>query len=391
MGTIWTPLLDRMPRGLRARPRLRAVVDLDGSPVVVRADRPAAKVVRAHVTGLLPHHRGRGRPRAQVAVRSHPTTPGAFTIHGTIEGAITSGPNLDTDLIRLLGDVVLRLDDDVLHLHAAALDLHGATMLLVGPSESGKTTLAAQLVLSGAQLRTDELVSVRPDGRVGGFRRPLMLRTPVSVDPEQVAAQLGGHVVQGADRVLVGSARAAPSEPGSCRLVVLHHRDAGRPRPEVARATRAHGVRAMIEQSFDAIRLDETAVRLLGELVVRAVVVTANYPDSAAIVPELTALLAEQAGALAGGAVHVHAPRAAAAPPAVASGQLDDAIRLFEFDDSLLLFAPATRSLLEFAGSSRDWWRRTFAEGSLPVDAPAELVDTLRLARALTGDGIHGT
>jgi hypothetical protein len=47
--------------------------------------------------------------------------------------------------------------------HAATVDLDGARVLVVGSSGAGKTTLAARLLLDGAEVQGDESVLVRRD------------------------------------------------------------------------------------------------------------------------------------------------------------------------------------------------------------------------------------
>lgn len=59
--------------------------------------------------------------------------------------------------------------------HAATLDLDGARVLLVGPSGTGKTTLALRLLLDGVAVLGDESVLLRP-GASAAVPRPFHVK-----------------------------------------------------------------------------------------------------------------------------------------------------------------------------------------------------------------------
>lgn len=86
----------------------------------------------------------------------------------------------------VLADFVLRmatrrhLDDhpEATHLHAgAATDGSGRAVVVMGASGAGKSTMVAHLVHLGLGLVTDEQLAVLGGGVVGGFTRPIAVKT----------------------------------------------------------------------------------------------------------------------------------------------------------------------------------------------------------------------
>ena len=74
--------------------------------------------------------------------------------------------------------VVAHSPDDAVSLHAAACAWRGAAAVIAGPTESGKSTLAAGLALCGMSYLTDEVVEIDP---IGLTVRPYP--KPPSIDP----------------------------------------------------------------------------------------------------------------------------------------------------------------------------------------------------------------
>jgi hypothetical protein len=63
-------------------------------------------------------------------------------------------------------------------LHAGAVDRGGRAIALVGPMGAGKSTLAAGLVVRGAEYLTDEVVAIDDLGRVRPYAKPCSLGEP---------------------------------------------------------------------------------------------------------------------------------------------------------------------------------------------------------------------
>jgi hypothetical protein len=93
--------------------------------------------------------------------------------------------------------------------HAATIDVDGVRVLVVGPSGVGKTTLAARLLLDGADVQGDESVLVRRG--------------------ESLAVPRALHLKPGADRILPDLAALKPSLPVVNDVTVLDPARVGRP------------------------------------------------------------------------------------------------------------------------------------------------------------------
>lgn len=93
--------------------------------------------------------------------------------------------------------------------HAATVDLDGTRVLVVGPSGAGKTTLAAKLLLDGADVQGDESVLVRRG--------------------ESLAVPRALHLKPGTARLLPELADVLPSLPVVGDVAVLDPARVGRP------------------------------------------------------------------------------------------------------------------------------------------------------------------
>jgi HPr kinase/phosphorylase len=93
--------------------------------------------------------------------------------------------------------------------HAATVDLDGVRVLVVGPSGTGKSTLATRLLLDGADVQGDESVLVRRDA--------------------SLAVPRALHLKPGAERVLPELASVLPTLPAVGDVTVLDPARLGRP------------------------------------------------------------------------------------------------------------------------------------------------------------------
>src|SRR5205823_3446641 len=93
---------------------------------------------------------------------------------------------------------VLRLQRDVFFFHAASASIDGRGLLLVGPKESGKTTLSMALADHGHAFFGDEVAAVRRETlELLPFRRRLSIRNgPASSGVERALARTPFPVAQ---------------------------------------------------------------------------------------------------------------------------------------------------------------------------------------------------
>lgn len=79
--------------------------------------------------------------------------------------------------------------------HAGAVVWNGRAIVLPGRSRWGKSTLVEALVRAGAAYLSDEYARLLPDGSIGGYTRPIHLRTPNGrslVDPTSIGTLAEG-------------------------------------------------------------------------------------------------------------------------------------------------------------------------------------------------------
>ena len=98
---------------------------------------------------------------------------------------------------RLLDDPAVRCQSQVAVVHAGVVAHNGRGILLPGSTGSGKSTLVAELVQSGASYLSDEYALIDVDGRVHPYPGPLLLRDESGQDlPPRLATELGGTVAR---------------------------------------------------------------------------------------------------------------------------------------------------------------------------------------------------
>jgi hypothetical protein len=178
-----------------------------------------------------------GEPDAEFGL----TRDGAISIDGTT----VLPPNGDrATTLRRLGSTVrhhlaLKAPNHVF-IHAGVVSVDGTAIVMPGTSRSGKSTLVAALVRSGAAYHSDEYAVVDPDGLIQPYAKPLSLRldspdepgTPVPVPKRQIAAdpvRCGLIVVTSYER----GARwlPAPASKGEGALALLRNTVAAQERP----------------------------------------------------------------------------------------------------------------------------------------------------------------
>ena len=156
-----------------------------------------------------------------------------------------------------LGIVLLAFQDKVevflaerararVFVHAAVVGSNGRAVVLPGRSQTGKTTLVAELVRRGALYLSDEFAVFDAQGRVHPFPRPLGIRERGKLRPTEVEA-LGGK--QGKRALPVGLVVVSPYDegrrawrprtlpPGRAVLELLRYAVPARREPERTMAT----------------------------------------------------------------------------------------------------------------------------------------------------------
>jgi len=155
--------------------------------------------------------------------------------------------------------------------HAGVVSWNNRAIVIPGISESGKTTLVAELVRAGATYYSDEYAVLDGKGRVHPFAKPLSIRG----DGERSAAELGGTV--GSKPLPVGLIAFAPYRDGA----------AWRPRESSA----AEGALELLKHTI-AIRSDPPrAVAAVRAATGRARILRGNRGEAAEIARELLALV----------------------------------------------------------------------------------------------------
>ncbi|MBN2307433.1 MAG: hypothetical protein JXR94_00590 [Candidatus Hydrogenedentes bacterium] len=128
--------------------------------------------------------------------------------------SLTQGwPALD-DLLKL---IVVRERSDLRFVHASAVACHGNAALFIGPSTSGKTTLAVALARAGFQLLADDTTPIHLDtAAVWPFRTGMTLRPFTEALVRDMPEQDEG------------------GQPASARWLFILERDEARPARRVA-------------------------------------------------------------------------------------------------------------------------------------------------------------
>jgi hypothetical protein len=88
---------------------------------------------------------------------------------------------------------VAALSPTRIFVHAGVVDWRGKAVLIPGRSFTGKSTLVAELLRSGARFYSDEFAVLDESGRVHPFPRPLSLRRPDAPPIRPVARELGAR------------------------------------------------------------------------------------------------------------------------------------------------------------------------------------------------------
>jgi hypothetical protein len=164
--------------------------------------------------------------------------------------------------------------------HAGVVGWRGRAILVPGRSRSGKTTLVAELVRSGALYLSDEFAVLDGRGRVHPFAKPLTIRGAGGCDAHarvRRAEELGGSIGE------------LPLPVG---LVVLaEHRAGAAWRPE--QLTRGQAVLEMLAHTVPARLRPEASIASLSRAVATATLLKGARGEARELAPELLRLLEE--------------------------------------------------------------------------------------------------
>lgn len=207
-----------------------------------------------------------------------------FPIGPATGSAPGAGDPLD-DLARFTRSALERTD--LLCVHAGVVSVPGGgAIAFPGRSGLGKSTLTAALVRAGFEYLSDEVLALRPDGRVSAFPRPVALDT-AAVTMLGLADMV---VIRGADEMLIAADALGSVGPAVAPLVELLLLER-RPGPALLMpAPRSEAVAALVEHSFNHYRDPQASLAQFVRLVACARVRRAAYSDAA----ELAQLLAAE-------------------------------------------------------------------------------------------------
>lgn len=157
-----------------------------------------------------------------------------------------------------------------LFVHAGVVGWHGRAILLPGKTLSGKSTLVARLLESGASYYSDEFALLDPDGLVHPYPRPLAMRASPNLGP------LKTHVFPG----------PVPRKPLPVGLIAFSQYEANgkwRPRP----LSPGRAILTLLSNTISARRRPRFAMSVLPKVVANAAVVQSVRGDAAETVDAL--------------------------------------------------------------------------------------------------------
>lgn len=169
-----------------------------------------------------------------------------------------AAPSVRATPAELLGPVVRRCNHLVarhsphIAVHAGGIEACGRGVLLAGPTETGKSTLTAGLVLAGARYLSDEAVGIEPDGRLLSYPKPLTL-DPGSHDlfPNLAELAVGTSAADaGQWQVPVPAIREDAVAPGAPLIHVMLHRYEPGARTSMTEISRAEALYDLCRLNF---------------------------------------------------------------------------------------------------------------------------------------------
>ncbi len=267
------------------------------------------------------------------------------------------------ETLRQINLAALDADPERIHVHAAALELSGHGAIIVAPSGTGKTTMAALLSQMGGIYATDEMV-----GFCGSEAQPNSFPKPFSIKEDhhetvEVIATVGHQVPVGSRRLSIVPASligAIGELPLIIDLIVFLTRS-NDDRASVAPVHPANATAELALQSMDLERAGATGLATLATVASRAtcVAVSAGSPkETAALIHQFAASL----------------PPRTAIPPPMVSRDGQPSIHWIEFGDAIAFYAQQSGSVGSLHEPHASEWRSSNSKserllGRLAADA----------------------
>jgi hypothetical protein len=161
--------------------------------------------------------------------------------------------------------------EDRIFVHAGVVGNGGGAIVIPGRSFSGKTTLVAELVRSGATYYSDEYAVLDYDGLVHPYPKPLSIRDEFAQQTDHPVAALGG--IAGEDSLPIRT------------ILVCDYRPGGEWHPTVL--TSGQGVLAMLSNTVAARTKPEEALRAVTRAVEGATVLQGDRGEASSVVDQL--------------------------------------------------------------------------------------------------------
>ena len=198
---------------------------------------------------------------------------------------------------RLLGVLTrARLDQNTSRprLHGGALvNADGHAVLLLGPSNAGKSTLAAHLAAAGLQVLNDEQVTLYAGaGLAAGFTRPIALERP-GVDHLPAGVETAMAADQRAMLLPTAALGSVHRLTGRPALVALPTRNAGEDGVSWEQVNPQEALEELCANNLDLVTRPSEGLKAFAWLVTSAPMVRLRYRDAADAVSPLLHLLSE--------------------------------------------------------------------------------------------------
>lgn len=173
--------------------------------------------------------------------------------------------------------VVARVAPGLIFVHAGVVAHDGRAILIPGASFSGKTTLVAELVRSGAVYYSDEYAVIDPGGMIHPYARPLAIRDDRLAQSDHHVSTLGG--IEGTEPLPVGLVAITQFVPGS--------------QWEPRELSAGEGALALLAHTVPASDRPAESLAAISLAVANAKVLEGDRGEAARVVPRLLEALAE--------------------------------------------------------------------------------------------------
>jgi hypothetical protein len=161
---------------------------------------------------------------------------------------------------------------DALFVHAGVFEIDGSLVLVPGRSRSGKSTLVAAAVESGATYFSDEFAVIDADGLVHPYLRPMSLRRVGRPNEQVTAGDLDGR------------SATSPSRPSI--VIATRFRESARWEPELVTGSRA--ALPLIDNTVCARSAPSETLQIAAIVARRAVTLLGDRGEASELLEKLT-------------------------------------------------------------------------------------------------------